>query len=210
MSTATARRRAPADVGAQRLRPRAPEPRPFPEQSAFLRRHIESIIAVKNSETGEVIEKTKKVGALVDKLNEEGALPFELFRAVEYFRELSMIAAGRSQGVSQYGDYVAGTEPSRRMITSEVQMVARKEFERAALAVFGTPRQDGYWAIDEQLSNIVMKAIFEADSKITKGWVGGQRTGDRYKGACQKQTTGEAVIVEILNKLSLHLCYRER
>jgi hypothetical protein len=186
---------------------KAPPPQASRAQLAAVRRHIETIILAKHPQTGAIVEKGKKVGALIDKINEEGVLAFELFRAVEYYRELLLVAEGKSQGVAGYGDHVRGSEASRRMITSEIQMAAREEFLQATLAVFGTPRQDGDYAIDEQLVNLSFEAFFKSCNKITKGSIGARRSN--YKNGDHNRATGVAILVEICHRLCLHLCFSE-
>lgn len=151
---------------------------------------------------------TERAISLVDVMQKEGLLPFDLHRAAETFRELFFEALGPSKGISSYGEYAAASEPSKRLPTSDRQMQAYNDLKRASLAAFGVSRKDGRYAIDEQLMQLVVPAILSDKKVVTQGTIGQQRT--RYVGRAQVNAAGGVVVYEVLQKLSLHFQFRER
>lgn len=183
-----------------------------PEQLAIVARQLETIIAAehKNPETGEVhtVEKTKRAVSLVDMMQKDNLLSMDLHQAAEELRRLFFTAMGPSKGISSYGDYVAASEPSRRLPTSVEQMQAYERLKEACVATFGVLRQDRRWTLDEQLMHLVIPAILSDKKEITQGAIGQQRTA--YRGAAQVRSAGGAIIHEVLQRLSRHFQYRER
>ena len=182
------------------------------EQLATVARQLETIIAAehKNPETGEVhtVEQTKRVASLVDLMGKDGQLAMELTRAADTFRELFLTALGSSKGVSSYGEYSAASEPSGRLPATQHQLDAHAKLKHAAVAAFGVVRQDGRWALDEQLMQLVIPAMLSDKKNVTQGNIGQQRT--RYTGSAQYRAAGGTIIHEVLERLSLHFAFRER
>jgi len=54
----------------------------------------------------------------------------------------------------------------------------------------------------------VVPAIIYDKKEVTQGKIGLERT--RYTGRAQVNAAGGVVVFEVLNKLALHFCYRER
>jgi hypothetical protein len=189
----------------------APRPPASPEQLAVVSRHLETIVAAEtvNPATGEIssVEKTKRAVSLVDMMQKENLLSMDLHQAAEEFRRLFNVAMGSSKGVSSYGDYVAASEPSKRLPTSTQQMQAYEQLKQACVAAFGVLRQDKRWTLDEQLMQLVVPAILSDKKEITQGSIGQQRTG--YTGSAQIRSAGGTVVFEVLQRLSRHFHYRE-
>lgn len=206
MSTALSRKLA------RRTVPRAPRAMPVPEQSAFLDRQFESIAAAehKDPKTGEIsrVEKQVRVVTLVDQLQKEKSISMPLHRAAEYYRELAAAAAGSSQGVSRYGEFEDSAPANQRCLVNDKQMSAAQEFKAASFAAFGTPTQDGRQALDEQLIQLVLPALFSSKKGVTKVAIGTPRTKDTGHG--QRAAVGKAIVIEVLHRLALHFGYIQR
>jgi hypothetical protein len=183
-----------------------------PERLAPARRHIETIVAAEHvdKDTGEVsvIERTRRVIALVDQMHRDGLLSMELHRAAERYRELHFEAQGGSSGVSSYGEYAQATEASQRLPMSQHQLQASRDFDAAIEAAVGVRRADGRMAKDEHLLELFNKAVLDDGKDVTQSWLGEQRTP--YQGRSQQSTAGGMVVHEILQRLSLHFAFRER
>lgn len=183
-----------------------------PEQLASVARQLETIIAAEtvNPDTGEVstIEKQTRVASLVDLMSKDGQLAMELTRAADTFRELFLTALGPSKGISSYGEYSQAAEPSSRMPATQHQLDAHAKLKQATVAAFGVVRQDGRWAVDEQLMQLVIPAMLSDKKNVTQGNIGQQRT--RYTGSAQVRSAGGAIVHEVLERLSLHFQFRER
>lgn len=192
--------------------PAAPRALATREQSAFFDRHIETITAAEhvNPATGEVssVQLTCRVVTLVDVLQNEGAISMPLHQAAERYREIAAKAAGGSQGIGSYGEYQQSSPASQRCLTNDQQMKAAQEFKAASFAAFGVPTIDGGMALDEQLIQIILPAIFSSKKGITKAAIGAPRTN--YAGHGQKQAIGQALVIEVLHRLSLHFGYTQR
>ncbi len=194
-----------------RTRLRAPRPPATREQLAILSRQLEVIVSAKSKDAHgkeQTIVQTERAISLVDQLQRDSMIPFELHRAGEFFAELFWTAQGRSHGVSTYGDYMQSSPASQRSLTTDRQMKAYDRFKAAAFAVFGTPRQDGRLAFDEQLFALVMPALLSDKKSVTQSSIGAARSA--YTGRAQKPAAGGQVVVEILHKLCLHFQYKER
>ncbi len=185
--------------------------KPVPrEYWAFMERRFEEI---KNPDQVDLPEKpadklTDMAVSLVDHMAKENHVYGDQHRAATVFRNLFFTAMGRSNGISSYGEYVASSPPSQRMITSPEQMQAYAELKHAALAAFGVVRKDGRWALDEQLMQIIIPAILSEKKAVTQGAIGKERT--RYADKTILRGAGGAIISEVLNRLSLHFQQRER
>jgi hypothetical protein len=183
-----------------------------PDKLASARRHMETIAAAEHTdpETGEIsiVEKTKRAVTLVDVMHREGLLSMELHRAAEAFRELYYQAQGSSSGVSSYGEYTQASEPSQRIPVSQHQLKASWGFEAALEAAVGVRRQDGRIARDEQLTDVLLKAVLNDRKEINQVWVGKNRTP--YQNPVQQRPAGGAVVQELLHRLSMHFQFRER
>jgi len=194
---------------AARVRLRAPRAQASPEQLATVARYLETIVAASHTDKDgkvHVTRLTERAISLVDQMQREKLIPFELHRAGQYFCDLFWIASGRSVGVSTYGDFIKASEPSTRMITSDRQMQAYDQFKQAAFAAFGVPRQDGRLGFDEELFKLVMPALLSDRKSVTKQSIGTKRS--EYKGHGQRQAIGAAIITEVLHRLCLHWGYR--
>jgi hypothetical protein len=183
-----------------------------PEKLAPFQRHMETIAQAERTDpdTGEIIvvEKTKRAVTLVDVMHKEGILSMELHRAAEAFRELYYTSQGPSSGVSSYGEYTQASEPSQRIPVSQHQLKASWAFEEALEAAVGVRRQDGRIARDEQLVDILMKAVLNDRKDITQVWVAKSRLP--YQNPVQQRPSGATVVHELLQRLSMHFHFRER
>lgn len=194
---------------AARVRLKAPRAQASPEQLAVVARYLETIVAASHKDKNGKIQTTTltvRAISLVDQMQREKLIPFELHRAGQYFCELFWTASGRSNGVSTYGDYIVASEPSTRMITSDRQMKAYDQFKQASFAAFGVPRQDGRLGFDEELFALVMPALLSDKKSVTKQSIGTKRSS--YSGHGQRQAVGAQVITEVLHRLCLHWGYR--
>jgi len=179
-----------------------------PEQLALVARHLEDIVAAKHPQTGEVVSKTKRVVSLIDVMLSKRQIEMGEWHAGNRYKSQFFTYMGASKGISAYGEYVEAAPAHERCNVTQTQIIAGAEVRAATVAAFGVPREDGRWAVDEQLMQLVIPAIVSEDSEITQAWLGRERT--RYKGAMQIAAAGCTVMRETLQRLMLHYCYRDR
>ena len=161
------------------------------EPSALLKRHVEPIITAehKDPKTGELqcIVQTHRFVCLVEVMarDKKNPLPMQYHRAWERLMELHLIASGRSQGVSSYGEYFQASPPSQRSLTTDKKLSAARQFEAAIQAMWATPCADGRLAWNRELMTPLWHAMVFDDKSIDKKSVGSQIT--HFIGAGQQQ-----------------------
>lgn len=178
-----------------------PPPPDVDARLANVARYVEPILAANSN-----MVETHRFVSLVDLMASKKVIPSELAQAAERFRELYLVAIGRSQGVSSYGEFQPGAPSSQRMPTTDKKMWARKELEKAITAAFAVRTNEGRWVVDQQLWNLIYPALINDGKNITQADIGRQRT--KYEGRAQVGSAGGTVIMEALVRLSLHFGYR--
>jgi hypothetical protein len=192
---------------AARLRPRLTH---SPIPTGQLQRHFACIKDPSQVDTPEkpADELTRQAITLVDFMGKNGLLTFEMSQAGRTYRGLWLDSEGMSKGVSSYGDYVASSEPSSRMLTSDWQLKSGQRFLDATYAAFGVKQDDNRWALDEELMRAVVPALLFDRKSITQKAIGTALT--RYSGEKQTPAAGGTYVESILRRLSLHFRYRQR
>ena len=192
-----------------RRRMNVPWPKVAEEQTAPFKRQIETIIAAEytNPDTGEVytVNAGERIICLVDAMSRE--LPADFSQAANEFRDLFFEAMGQSKGVSSYGDFVAASPASQRMLTSDRQMSAYDRLKLAAIAAFGVVDKDRKISWDVELMEQIIPAILSEDKKVTQTAIG--RALTNYTGEKQSSASGGTYVQSVLRRLALHFRRRD-
>jgi hypothetical protein len=171
------------------------------EALADAQREIGQVVTARNLRTGEAVEQRDFYLCLIDRMFNAGQLERDLYNAADAYRTLFWQSAGGSRGVAAYGDFVQAAPASQRMLVSQKQM------KLATVAAFGTLSKEGRWVLDAALMHLVIPAIIDDSKDVSQTWIGNLRT--TYKGP-QLPAAGATVLREVLQRLALHLCMRNR
>lgn len=195
------------DAWLEALRER-PKPDPWPripaEALAEIARHIQVI----RDERKQPLK--YQVVSLVDAMHANEYMRNDLWNAADWFRERWFTWRGRSEGVSNYGEFEDRGDPSRRVPTSDRRMAAFNDVRAACIAMFGVPvRGEEFattgkvrWTIDEHLMRLVLPAILSIRKGVSQKDIAMQRC--KYQGRAQVAAAGGTVITECLERLFLH------
>lgn len=174
---------------------------------ADAQREIGQVVTARNLRTGEAVERRDWYVCLIDRMFNAGQLEQDLYNAADKYRAMFWQSAGASRGVAAYGDFVQAAPASQRSAVSQKQMAASDELKLATVAAFGTLSKEGRWVLDAALMHLVIPAIIDDSKDVSQTWIGNLRT--TYKGP-QLPAAGATVLREVLQRLALHLCMRNR